>query len=68
LELGALDFAFLPGLLGVFGFFAMAGIWDESGRLERGSAATRYPCQQMSADAELRDIRSTEAESCNSLG
>jgi hypothetical protein len=39
LALDALDFAALPGLFGVSGFFAMEGIWDESGRHERAKAA-----------------------------
>ncbi|MES5487925.1 hypothetical protein QMZ05_34740 [Bradyrhizobium sp. INPA03-11B] len=39
LELGALDLGVLPGFFGVFGVFAMAGIWDESGNEKRANAA-----------------------------
>jgi hypothetical protein len=35
LEFGALDFGALPGFLGFSGFFAMAGIWGESGGEKR---------------------------------
>src|SRR5260370_41660380 len=38
LELGALDFEVLPGFLGVSGFFAMPGIWGESGGEKRANA------------------------------
>jgi hypothetical protein len=39
LEFGALDFGVLPGFLGERGFFAMAGIWDESGVEKRAKPA-----------------------------
>jgi hypothetical protein len=39
LELGAFDFGVLRGFLGWSGFFAMAGIWDESDGEKRAKAA-----------------------------
>jgi hypothetical protein len=38
LELGVFDFGVLTGFFGWSGFFAMAGIWDESGRQKRAKA------------------------------
>src|SRR6202034_2703880 len=39
LELDALDFGAFAGFFGVSGFFAMTGIWDESGGEKRAKAA-----------------------------
>jgi hypothetical protein len=52
LEFGALDFGVLTGFFGASGFFAMAGIWDESGAHERAKGlclAFALPCQQVAA-------------------
>jgi hypothetical protein len=38
LEFGAFDFEVLTDFLGSLGFFAMTGIWDESGRHKRAKA------------------------------
>src|SRR5437763_596246 len=51
LEFGALDLGVLAGFLGVPGFFAMPGIWGESGGEKRangrrkGALLTRFGCQ-----------------------
>jgi hypothetical protein len=41
LELGAFDFAVLPGFLGLSGDLAISRIWDESGGEKRAKAGAR---------------------------
>ena len=53
LELGAFDFGVLPGFFGASGFFAMAGIWDESGGHERAKAGVRRRQENVEENAEV---------------
>ena len=64
LEFGVFDFGAFAGFFGVSGFFAMAGIWDESAGEKRAKAfqgatpgTVAFHCQQVSALAFGADHR-----------